>query len=285
MIRIFYAALFVAPSLLTQAQVPNGGYETWTGNVPDNWSTNNIEALDAVTITPSSDAHTGSLAARGEVIPSPLSTSPVVSPTLQTNGGVLVTSDPTNITGWYKFEPAQASTRFVVSATAVDVNGLVTGTGVVQYAEAQNGYAQFSCPINYGIGQSDPVERVTISFIISDVAPAGALGSWFLVDDIAFDGATGIETLDLLLPSLAAPFPSPFSVSTTLPVTLNSTERIDVEIVDLLGKQVEHIAHGAFTIGDHRFAWEPKSDVPNGVYFIRVTNSAGSIAKRVVLQR
>jgi hypothetical protein len=281
-----YTALYtllIAGTL--SAQVPNGGFESWTGNVPDNWSANNIAPLDFYVITPSADARTGAFAARGEVLQNPIITSQVVSPTMQIVGGVPVTQDVPSISGWYKFAPTQASTQLVVGANVLDVNGLVTGVGVGTYTDAQSGYTAFTVPIDYTIGGSAPASAVVISFIIADQVPAGAVGSWFLVDDIEVDGATGIEDRFLSDALVGTPYPSPFATRTVLPLSLHASSIVRVDVVDLLGRPVEMLLNGRLSAGEHQLAWSPKAELANGVYFIRVSDAHASLVRRVVLQR
>src|ERR1035437_107968 len=57
-----FAFLF-SVTLLAQ-NVPNGGFESWTSGVPDNWYADNIPTI-AVPVTQSSVAHTGSSSVMG----------------------------------------------------------------------------------------------------------------------------------------------------------------------------------------------------------------------------
>ncbi|MFN3876688.1 MAG: hypothetical protein ACK4L7_12370, partial [Flavobacteriales bacterium] len=58
-----------AAGLDAAAQVVNGGFEGWgAGQVPTGWSANNVAPLSFYPITSSTDAHSGLMAARGEVL-------------------------------------------------------------------------------------------------------------------------------------------------------------------------------------------------------------------------
>ena len=283
--RILNYLLFFSLMNHAFAQVPNGGFEIFNANVPENWGVNNIAPLDLYPITPSADAHNGSLAARGEVLQNPIFTDQVVSPTMQTASGVPVTGNPSSITGWYKFGPTQSTTNLVIGLTVLDVNGMLTGNGTVQYFDAQDQYTQFTVPINYDLGTTDPAASVTISFIIADAEPNGALGSWFLVDDIMVDGANGFE--DLRGPSAVVgyPYPSPFSGTTVLPYSSDSNVPIIVDVVDILGRTIETISSIRTGQGKNSVEWTPTSAQPNGVYFLRFAEEQGVAVRRVVLQR
>lgn len=283
--RIVKCLLFVALVNHAVGQVPNGGFELWNENVPENWGVNNIAPLEFYPITPSSDAHSGSLAARGEVLQNPIFTDQVVSPTLQTQGGVAVTGNPSSITGWYKFEPTQSTTNFVIGLTVLDINGMLTGTGTTQYFDAQNEYTQFNATINYDVGTSDPAASVTISFIIADDESNGALGSWFLVDDIMVNGANGIGDLRSASTAVGNPYPSPFSSTTVLSFSSNTNVPIFIDVVDILGRTVETVSSIRTGPGKNTVEWTPSSSQPNGIYFLRLTEEQGVVVRRVVLQR
>lgn len=283
--KIIYATIAISVTVVAQAQVMNPGFENWSNGLPEGWTANNVAALNSVPITMSSDAHSGSFSVRGEVLVSPLPTTPVVSPTLQTNGGAMVSSDPTAVIGWYKFSPSQSTTSVSMGATVIDINGAVTGIGTMQYTDAKNEWAQFSIPINYDLGPSAPAQRVTISFIIADSEPAGALGSWYLIDDVGFDGAQAIHDRTSSNTVVGMPYPSPFSNSTSLPVSSESISKVNVDVIDLLGRPVAVISEGTLGSGDHKLTWTPSTEVSNGIYFIRVSQNDGSIVRRVVLQR
>ncbi|MBK7111962.1 MAG: T9SS type A sorting domain-containing protein [Flavobacteriales bacterium] len=277
------ATIILAGSL--SAQVPNGGFESWSGNVPDNWSANNLAPLSFYVITPSPDARSGAFAARGEVLQNPIISSQVVSPTMQIVGGAPVTEDVPSISGWYKFSPTQGSTRLVVGANVLDVNGLVTGVGVGTYANAQSDYTAFTVAIDYSIGGNDPAAAVMISFIIADDVPAGAVGSWYLVDDLTLDGVASIKDRFLTDALVGTPYPSPFATRTVLPLSMTAASMVRADVVDLLGRPVGTLLNGNVSAGEHQLTWSPSAELANGVYFIRVSDTRGSIVRRVVLQR
>ncbi len=283
--RTFYTTITVLCCHLAQAQVPNGGFESWSGNVPDNWSAGNIAPLNYFPNTPSSDAHTGFLAARGEVLENPIFAGQVGAPLIQTYGGAPVTQDPVAVMGWYKFSPVQSTARFVVGCTVMDVNGQPTGSGALQIYDAASSYTQFSMPIDYTMGGTAAAASVTISFTIADTNALSAVGSWYVVDDVSLDGAQGID--DHQLPVLRAedPFPAPFAHTVSVPIILGTSANVEATVLDLLGKTVGTIVNAPMAAGAHSLSWTPAGNVPSGVYFIRVAAPEGTLAKRVLFQR
>lgn len=274
--------LFVAT---TTAQVPNGGFEEWSGNVPANWSNNNIAPIEAFVVMPSNDAHSGLLAARGEVIVNPIFPSQVVPPVLQSFGQITFAEEPAVCTGWYQFAPVQPTASLVMSCTVVDENGATTGLGILQITEAANAYTSFSIPIDYSIGGANPGVSAVISFIISDDNTLSAVGSVFLLDDVSLGGTVGIEDQSSVVSEFQSPYPSPFSTSTFIPIELETSASIQVDVLDVLGRPVQRIANGVLAPGSHLLEWTPEGNVASGVYIIRVAHPGGAVSKRVFLER
>lgn len=266
------------------AQLPNGGFEDWEGNVPVDWSNNNIAPLDIFVVTPSADAHSGSLAARGEVIVNPVFPSQVAPPLLQSIGQFSFAEDPAFCTGWYQFTPVQPTASLVISCTMSDENGLPTGIGILQITEAAGDYTSYSVPIDYSIGGSSPAVSASISFTIADNSELSAAGSVFLVDDVALEGTLGIEDQSVVS-EFNSPYPSPFSGSTFIPLELKNRASVQIEVLDLYGRPVRTIANGVMAPGSHLLEWTPEGDVASGVYIIRVSHPEGAMAKRVLLRR
>ena len=93
----FLPALLCASALT--AQIPNAGFENWNGQTPTGWSTNNLPAFSVYPITQSTDAHSGSYAARGEVLPPPQPPGEPYGPLLQ-HASVPVDGRPSALKGW-----------------------------------------------------------------------------------------------------------------------------------------------------------------------------------------
>lgn len=282
--QLYTTLLATCFSTALSAQVPNGGFENWTGNVPNSWSVNNIAPLNFYVITSSADAHSGALAARGEVLESPVSAGQAVSPTLQSLAAS-VTQDPASVQGWYKFSPTQGTTQLVIGVSVIDVNSQLTGFGTLILTQAQSSYTQFSVPIDYSLGANDPAASVTLSFIISDNVPATSIGSWFLLDDVTFDGAQAISELEWTTGEVGMPYPTPTNGISTIDLTLNSDERIEVDVLDASGRAVAQLVDGLLSAGTHRLVWAPAEEVADGAYVLRLRSEAGVVTRRIVLLR
>jgi len=64
-------------------------------------------------------------------------------------------------------------------------------------------------------------------------------------------------------------FPNPFNSSTTLYYELNKSEKINIQIYDLLGRKVTALFQGKLDIGQHKTTWNAEN-IPSGIYFIAI---------------
>jgi hypothetical protein len=89
--------------------------------------------------------------------------------------------------------------------------------------------------------------------------------------------------------SLSAPYPNPFNGSLAIEFYTPGETRVKVEIVDLLGRTVSTAFDGISKAGANRVEWNGRNsdgkDVSSGPYFIRMTGSDGSAAKKAILLR
>src|SRR5687767_367321 len=88
----------------TVAQVPNGGFENWTDCTPDFWATSSACGVFEP-VTKNTLAHSGSFAARGEVLSL---FGQIVAPLLQSGedaAGVPISQRYASVDGFYIFSP------------------------------------------------------------------------------------------------------------------------------------------------------------------------------------
>jgi hypothetical protein len=61
-------------------------------------------------------------------------------------------------------------------------------------------------------------------------------------------------------------FPNPFSQSTTISFTPETSGYADISIVNLLGAEVTHLFSGELAAGPHSFVWSNPTGLPDGTY-------------------
>ncbi len=82
-------------------------------------------------------------------------------------------------------------------------------------------------------------------------------------------------------------FPNPFNPSVTIPFTLASSQRLSIEIFDILGRRVTTLTEGLIPAGHHQVQWQGKSSsgqmVSAGTYFVRMRYDGGESVRKVLL--
>lgn len=81
--------------------------------------------------------------------------------------------------------------------------------------------------------------------------------------------------------SVAAPFPNPFSGLMTLQYELAAPADVQIGVYDVLGRRVAKLADERRAAGPHMLTFAP-SDLPAGMYTIRVTAGSETVVRRVV---
>ena len=83
--------------------------------------------------------------------------------------------------------------------------------------------------------------------------------------------------------SLTAPHPNPFNPQTQFTLSVTETQRVTVEVYNLLGRRVDVLHNGRLEAAEtHTFTFEA-SNLPSGIYLIRITGEQFSTTQRVTL--
>ena len=95
-------------------------------------------------------------------------------------------------------------------------------------------------------------------------------------------GPTGLGE-DLTTFELQSVFPNPSKGITCIPLISNEKQKINIRLIDVLGKQVETIFDGFTAVGENRYFLNTE-EVPAGLYFIEVNTSSGSKREKLVVR-
>lgn len=276
------------------AQIPNAGFENWTGNYPNGWVTNSVPGI-VEPITQSTNAHSGSYAVRGEVLNAfgiPFPPSVFTGDTTAGLVGFPVSQRYASLTGYYQYQPVGGDVM-LVSVAMYTVSGpdtMVVGGGAEFMASTGATYTQFSMPIFYSPGTPAP-ELASIHFYITDTSGTGQLhpGSVMLIDDLDFSGVVGIEDDGAgFLPEeivLEQNFPNPFNPSTTIAFSLSRAQTVSLTVYDVQGRVVAKIIdREQRSAGEHAVNWQAGS-LPSGVYFYRLEAGGFQQSRKMLLTR
>lgn len=181
------AAILFSSSALLFAQVPNPSFENWTGCNPDDWASPNACGV-FTPVTPSTTAHTGSFAVRGEVISF---FGQAIAPFVQAGAdatGFPVSERFTTVEGFYMFEPVGGD-RLAVNVVFYKGEEPV-GQGAVAISTGAATYTPFSVTVNY-FGADVP-DRAIIGFQIfgPNTGSDYHLGSVMHIDSIGLKNST-----------------------------------------------------------------------------------------------
>lgn len=272
------------------AQIPNSSFENWTNGSPTGWYANNIPSVYA-TITSSTTAHTGTYSVRGEVVTA-LST--IIQPIIQsgpTAEGFSYAQRPTGFSGYYQFFPAASSgDRFAINV--VLFKGGVSGTVVAVAASAPSAsvssFTQFSVPFVYQTADIPDTCVVQIQIVGPGTGPQATphAGSYFLLDDIAFTGVTGIADRQTLQPGmfqLNQNFPNPFNPSTTIGFSVAEKGRAALRILNVLGQEVALLFDQNAEPGRVYRTSFVGSSFPSGVYFAKLESGGRQLTTKMTL--
>jgi len=88
---------------------------------------------------------------------------------------------------------------------------------------------------------------------------------------------------------LAQNYPNPFNSSTAIAFALPRAGHVQIEIFDILGREIAMLADDDLSAGWHRATWDGRTlsgnDAPSGIYFCRLTTLDGVLARKLALVR
>jgi hypothetical protein len=261
------------------AQIPNTGFEQWHSGNPDGWWTSNFTTPN---ITQSTDAHSGSYALRGDVINTGTGTIiPIIISGIIGGHGFPISVRYANLTGYYKLNVINTENLSVLAIPFK--NGQVIGVGGFQFYAA-SAYTLFTLPIYYSNGETP--DSCQISITIGNNSGDVNVGSYFLVDDLVFEGvATDVNETDNLTPNnftLEQNYPNPFNPSTTIQFSIPEQSFVNLEIFNSIGEKISTVISEELSAGSYKYLWNA-GNLPSGVYFYRLQSKSFIKTKEMLL--
>jgi hypothetical protein len=276
--------LLTGATALVNAQIPNAGFENWTGGEPDNWLTNNIPPTPS--ITQSADAHSGASAVRGEVIT--VFSFPLAPNLVSTNEdglGFPVNQRWAELRGWYKF--ATTGSDLIVVNIVMSSGDTAIGGGAALLGTS-GAYASFSVPIFYLPATVPDTAYISVT-IIGDTTIGGfpTVGANFHLDDLAFSGVSGTGEDAGGVPgtlALAQNYPNPFNPSTRIDFQVAVGGPVTLRIFDLLGREIATLVDQELAAGSHSRTFDAAT-LASGIYVYRLTSGGRSETRKMALVR
>jgi len=114
----------------------------------------------------------------------------------------------------------------------------------------------------------------------------------YAVLEIEFPIDEGNENNDSTIPqvvNLQQNYPNPFNPSTSIAYSLNTNEKVNLEVFNLKGQKVKTLVSEFQTSGDYNAVWngddEAGKSVGSGVYFYKLRTGKNTSAKKMILMK
>ena len=269
------------------SQIPNAGFETWSGGNPTGWATSNAPPV-LTNVTQSSVAHSGASAVRGDAVQF---FTTVMAPVIQVGPaarGFAYNQRPASFTGYYQFHSVGGD-RFGINVGLF--SGGVGGTAIAFAASANptevSSYTQFNVPFVYQNPGFPDTCIVQIQIVGPTVGTDVHVGSYFLLDDIALVGTNAVGEEPGTLPSTASleqNFPNPFNPTTDIRFRTADHGFVTLKVYDLLGREVMMLVNSVVKPGAHTVRWDATGQ-PSGVYYCRLLAGNFSETRKLILTK
>jgi hypothetical protein len=267
------------------AQILNAGFENWNANGdPLNWTVSNSPP-DYVTITKSSDAHSGSWAAEGNVA---AVTSFNVAPALYSGEegdlGIPINSRPASLEGYYKLTSAEND--FLQIQVFLYKNGSGVGVGAKDL-NVVGSYTKFNCDIVYFVPGGDVPDTALIIITVANSSFFTHVGTKMFIDDLSWSSTTDISNSDNQIPnkfSLGQNYPNPFNPSTRIQYQVSSNSQVNLKVYDVLGNEVATLVDEYKPAGNYEIEFSAEN-LSSGIYFYKLQSNNFVETKKMILLR
>ena len=259
---ILILSMCLAALSAASAQIPNAGFETWIGAIPDIWVVDDIP-LAYSPITRSTDAHSGNSSLQGTVLnylSVPVPPIAYATSTIRQRYG--------SLTGWYKYSPVGDDSIEVL--VVLYKGGYGIAAGIFSSSVSVSSYTQFVVPIIYST--QDAPDSAWIEILIASGSGYDHVGSTFKVDDLSFGAATGVNESISAIPAvfaLSQNYPNPFNPSTKISYQLPVEGLVRLEVYDIMGRTLTTLVNEEKPAGQFTATFDA-SKFTSGIYFYRL---------------
>ncbi|MCB0731088.1 MAG: T9SS type A sorting domain-containing protein [Ignavibacteriae bacterium] len=284
--------LFAISFNVVFGQILNNSFENWDsfGN-PTNWITSEIPG-SLNSITQSNDAQNGQYSVKIEVMDFfgvPYSGNLQSIDTANTYGHP-ISSNYSNLSGYYKFVPKGSAELFIVAGVYDEASQLI-GVGGYYTGVGNSSWQQFNVPLDYYMQSTAASILITISVIdTSDPGPdLNTIGAYALIDNLQLGNPTSVNDNGNLPQSftLSQNYPNPFNPTTSINYTVplngkDFLQDVKLKIYDILGREVATLVNQRQKPGFYTVHWNA-SNQPSGIYFYQFTAKNYTVTKKMTL--
>lgn len=258
------SALLFAGSIA--AQIPNSGFEQWSGSNPTDWVAGNVEGYTLV--MPSTNPMSGQFAARLEtkavfnnLIPAVLSSGP-------SGEGFPVTQRHGQLSLYYKFHKT-VSTAYLYISVGFKKGEDGIGAGVLAINEPAENYTPITIPVTYINDEIPDLGEIFIQVTDQFLNPA-ANGSYAEIDNLSFSILSDVdEESNLNSFSIDQNYPNPFNPVTSINYQLAKSENVLLKVYDIIGNEVATLVNERQPAGKYSVNFNA-SNLSSGIYLYRL---------------
>ena len=81
--------------------------------------------------------------------------------------------------------------------------------------------------------------------------------------------------------TVSQPYPNPFNNQFSITIILEKRQMVDVQLIDIIGRNVQNIFNGELSIGKRNFSI--KTDLPTGIYFLKIHTNERLLIRKILL--
>ncbi len=282
---LFTTLLSCVGYALSFGQIPNAGFESWTGNNPTGWTTSNdITMPNAITCTQGSPGKVGAsyIKLTSKTVSNSVTSGFAVTGNINVMNanaapGFPYAKRPTDFTGAYKYTPKTGDLCFIYAVltkwnTLTKVRDTIAEATLTNNSQVSN-WTTFTIPFNYK-GNAMPD---TACILLTSSGDNAVDGSTLSVDDLAFSGGvTGINVVHKTAGGMSV-YPNP--ARDQLAVEFNNEgANANIQLYDVLGNVVyeEKTQDNKNTID--------VSQLSKGNYFLKISSDKNVEVQKIVVQ-
>ena len=96
--------------------------------------------------------------------------------------------------------------------------------------------------------------------------------------------STAVGIKEEFLPTsftVSQPYPNPFNNQFSITIILEKRQMVDVQLIDIIGRNVQNIFNGELSIGKRDFSI--KTELPTGIYFLKIHTNERLLIRKILL--
>ncbi len=148
------------------------------------------------------------------------------------------------------------------------------------YHSVGNDGSHFNLSINVQPNTAVPADIANALYYGSDHLPVTA--------QFTFDVVTNLEKQAAFFPQsprFVSIYPNPFNPSTRIVYELPTASEVRLDVFNLLGQRVSVLFSGKQAPGQHTLNFSPGTELPGGIYFLRLSSNGFQTVRKIIYLR